>query len=119
MIQTFAKKFIVKLLVSSVLFLLSILCSAATQDCGKVKIEKLLTGPRHGAMVLVSNHSCGSGGWVCLDPDGEVLSQSESDKLYSFMLAMHLAEKPFYLHVSPENKPKACAGYPIVEDART
>jgi len=41
---------------------------AAELSCGTVEIETVLTGPRHGAMMKVSDLSCGNSGWICLDP---------------------------------------------------
>jgi hypothetical protein len=93
---------------------------AAKQDCGNVAIVKVLAGPRHGSMIQVSNTDCGlRGGWVCLDPDGQFMSVEESRRLYSFVLAMYMADKPVRLTLETDGYPAACGGYPVVEDART
>lgn len=69
---------------------LSINVNADVVDCGIVTIEKVLTGPRHGAMMQL-NKVCGKSVWVCLDPDAEHMSENESERLFSFVLASTMA----------------------------
>ena len=93
---------------------------AGHTSCGNVTILQILTGPSHGAMMRVSNPSCGSSGWVCLDPNGEYLSQKESDRLFSHMLTTKLENSPIHLTVYDDKFPIACGGnYPVAYDART
>ncbi len=74
--------------------------AAPTKDCGQVTIVKVLTGPRHGSMMLVSNSSCGPyGGWVCLDPQGEKMTPEQSRRLFAFVLSMYIAGRPIDLTV--------------------
>jgi hypothetical protein len=55
--------------------------AAPPLDCGVVKISRVLTGQRHGAMMQVDNPSCGAAsGWICLDPDGETMSKESSKR---------------------------------------
>ena len=103
---------------------LFILCSgqvsAATKECGVVSITKVLAGPRHGEMMQVSSTSCGSSGWVCLDPDAQHMSVRESDRLFSFILANKMANKSIQLSVYTDVFATACGGgFPVVEDVRT
>lgn len=106
-----------------ILFLLLVVSgvsNAGTISCGVVSIERVLAGPRHGAMMFVSNYNCGNkGGWICLDPMGENVSQEVSDRVYSLVLAFHLAGKPVQLTVYDSTYPSACGGYPALEDVRT
>ena len=100
--------------------MLSISAVAGTAiDCGVVNINKVLTGPRHGAMMNVSNPSCGRGGWLCLDPDAEHMSAKESDKLFAFILSNHMANKQIRVWAYTDVYATACGNYPIVEDVRT
>ena len=105
------------------LFILTLLFSintlSQTQDCGVVTIDRVLTGPRHGTMIQVNNLSCGSSGWLCLDPNGEYLTQSESDKLFAFILASKFSEKPVWIHAYTNVFTTTCGAYPVVEDVRT
>jgi len=87
-------------------------------NCGNVKIIQVLAGPRHGGMMYVDNASCGNQGWVCLDPNAETLTQQESDRLYSLVLAFYMANKTVNVSVYPDLKPASCSGYPVVEDIR-
>ncbi len=88
---------------------------ANTQFCGNVTITTILTGPRHGAMMHVS----GQCGWVCLDPEGEHMSKSQSERLFSHVLTAHSQKKTIELHVYQNKRAAACGGYPVVEDLRT
>lgn len=98
----------------------TIALAASTQACGIVTIEKILTGSRHGAMMRISNRSCGSGGWVCLDPNAESMTEKESDRLFSFVLASKLAGQKVNVTVHSDIYPAACnGGYPAAEDVRT
>lgn len=109
----------IKLMFLTALFLSNSIF-AEVQRCGKVAIVKLLAGPRHGAMMRVSNYGCGNNGWVCLDPDAEFMSANESERLFSFILASKLANLPIDLTAYVNVNPKACNGsYPTVEDVRT
>ncbi len=90
--------------------------SMYAQDCGEVSITNILTGPRHGAMMQVSP---GCASWVCLDPDGEHMSQRESDRLFSFILAQEMANKKIVLSIKDGVYAAACNGpYPVVDDVR-
>ena len=109
-----------RVIIIAMITLCSIQVSAATKDCGVVSIKKILTGPRHGAMMQVSNTSCGSQGWVCLDPDAEHLSPMESDRLFTFILASKMANKRIRLSTYNNVFSHACGSiYPVVEDVRT
>lgn len=88
-------------------------------DCGTVTIDELLTGPRHGSMMRVSNRECGNSGYVCLDPDGEVMSKAESDRLYSFVLAQYTTGKTIRLYTYTDRYAQACGSYPVAEDVRS
>lgn len=109
------KKFLIALFLT---MLFSNSAIAGRQDCGEVSVVTLLSGPRHGSMMLVSNSSCGNAGWVCLDPDGEHMSAEESKRLYSQVLAFHIAGKKFNLSVYDDVFSSACGTYPVVEDLR-
>jgi hypothetical protein len=93
----------------------------AFQHCGDVTILRMLAGPRHGSMMLVSNPSCGpAGGWICLDPDPQFMSPEKSRRLHAFLMAQYLTKGPVNLSVHEGTFASACQGpYPIVEDART
>jgi hypothetical protein len=93
--------------------------AAERMDCGIVSIDVVLAGPRHGAMMQVSNTSCGNGGWVCLDPDGEHMSENESDRLYSFVLASKMANQQVKVWSYTDIFASACGSYPVIEDIRT
>ena len=107
----------------SILLLVITLFSAeamAAVSCGVVSINQVLTGPRHGAMMLVSDQTCGYSGWVCLDPDAEHMSSNESQRLFSFVLSQKMANKNILLSVHENIYTAACNGpYPVVEDVRT
>ncbi len=89
------------------------------ENCGSVTINEILTGPRHGAMMRVSNTECGNTGYVCLDPNGETMSKEESDRLFSFVLSNYMAGKPLRVQVYTDVYAQACGSYPVVEDVRT
>ncbi len=90
--------------------------SIYAQECGEVSITNILTGPRHGAMMQI-DPACAS--WVCLDPDGEHMSQKESDRLFSFILAQQMANKKITLSIKEGVYAAACNGsYPVVDDVR-
>jgi hypothetical protein len=93
----------------------------AVQNCGEVTIVRMLAGPRHGSMMLVSNTGCGpAGGWICLDPDPQFMSAEKSRRLHAFLMAQYLTKGPVNLSVHEGTFAAACQGpYPIVEDART
>lgn len=92
---------------------------AEIQDCGVVTIKRVLTGPRHGAMMEV-NKICGHNTWVCLDPDGEFMSAKESERVFSFVLASKMANKKIRLAVSKNKFANACgSSYSVVDDIRT
>lgn len=108
-----------KRLFIALLSAIPVIVSAGTQDCGAVSIQKVLAGPRHGAMMNVSNSSCGNNGWVCLDPNGEHMSVEESERLFSFVLSNHMANRQVRLTVYDDVFAVACGSYPVVEDIRT
>lgn len=92
----------------------------AVQNCGVVMIDSILAGPRHGSMMHVNNRACGpSGGWVCLDPDGQYLSTEKGKRMYAFILAQYMAKAPISLYVHEGTFVAACGNYPVVEDVRT
>lgn len=100
--------------------LLSLDLLAAPKSCGVVTIEKLLAGPKHGAMMRVDNPACvGHEGWICLDPDAQHMSQAESDRMFSFLLAYHLSGKQIQITIEPEVSTSSCGTYAIIEDVRT
>ena len=89
------------------------------QDCGMVKIEQIITGPRHGALLNIDNNSCGNSGYVCLDINGEYASKFIAQAAYSFALANKMANKKVNITVDKAFNPKACNGaYPVIEDIR-
>lgn len=95
--------------------------SQARTYCGVVTIEQMLTGARHGAMMRVSGSACN---WVCLDPDAEILSERESNMMFSFLTSKYLSKQPINLTVfsgsDAQQYATACNGpYPVVEDVRT
>lgn len=92
---------------------------AEVVNCGSVTIDSLLSGPRHGSMMRVTPACPGTNGWICLDPDAEHMSAEVSKRLYSQLLSFHIANKPFFLHVSTHLNATTCGGYPVVEDVRT
>ena len=109
-----------KMAIFTIIMFYSFQVFAVRLDCGVVNIDKVLSGPRHGAMMKVSNTSCGPSGWVCLDPDAEHMSTRESDRLFSFVIAHKMANKQIQLSVDTELFSSACNGiYPVVEDIRT
>lgn len=98
---------------------LSINVNADVVDCGIVTIEKVLTGPRHGAMMQL-NKVCGKSVWVCLDPDAEHMSENESERLFSFVLASTMANKSIRVAVNKNTFAAACGSeYSVVHDVRT
>ena len=101
-----------------VTYLFSFTVEAGVASCGVVTIENLLTGPRHGAMMRVSNHSCGNGGWLCLDPNGEVMTLEESKLLFSFILANKMAGTQIAVTAYTDVYANSCGSYPVIEDAR-
>lgn len=94
---------------------------AAPEGCGTVSINKVLGGPKHGSLIQVSDSSCGGrGGWLCLDPDAQVMSKAVSDRLFSIVLASYMAGKKVQVEVDPAVSTSACVGgYPLVHDLRT
>jgi len=88
--------------------------AAPRVDCGLVDIEDILTGPRHGALMEVSNPNCG-GGWVCLDPESEFTSVNVSKRMFSFVLANQMAGNKVRVYISPDKLSTACGNYPVVE----
>ena len=93
--------------------------AANQMDCGVVTINDVLTGPRHGAMMRVSNNLCGNGGWLCLDPNAEYMTENESDRLFSFVLSSYMADKKIKVWAYTDVYASACGSYPVVEDVRT
>ncbi len=92
---------------------------AATQDCGSVYVEQILTGPRHQSMLKVSNRECGLRGYVCIDPTGEYTDPRIADYMFSFVLAQQAMGKPMNVTVNTGDGFKGC-GYdaPYIEDIR-
>jgi len=93
---------------------------AEQATCSNVTITKILTGPRHGSMIQTSKSTCGNNGYICLDPEGEFMSQVLSDRLFSFALSAYMAGKSVDIVYELGNKPVACNGtYPTVDDMRS
>lgn len=94
---------------------------AAPVNCGTVDILSFLTGPRHGAMIMVNNPACvGNSGWICLDPEGQHMSKETSNRLFSFLLAYHLAGKKVNVWVDTAVQTTACNGsFALLHDARS
>ena len=89
-------------------------------DCGFVEIEQVITGPRHGSLLNISNNDCGNSGYVCIDLEGQYSSVEKGAAAYSFALASHMAGKQVQVTVETSSKPSSCGGsYPLVEDIRS
>lgn len=69
----------------------------------------------------VSNVGCvGTGGWVCLDPNGQHMTKEESARVFAFVLAYHLAGKKVRLEIDQAITTSACGGsFPLLYDVRT
>ena len=92
----------------------------AEKYCGNVSIVQMLSGPRHGSMMRVSDASCGSGGWVCLDPEAQAMSAEKSKRMYAFLLTQYSLGLPIELSIHDTTFPAACGSvYPVVSDVRT
>ncbi len=91
---------------------------AEYQECSNVTIDHILTGPKHKSMIKVSSESCGRGGYVCIDTTGETMTEQESNMLFSFILANHMAGKP--VRIAVETSKTGCNyATPFIVDART
>jgi len=114
-------KKIVILTIISATYLLGITSNAhAAVDCGVVKIKRMLTGPRHGNMMQISNTCGGIQDWICLDPGADHMTREESDRMYAFLLVQYSLDKPIHLSIEENILPAACgANYPGIEDVRT
>lgn len=88
--------------------------------CNSVSIIQVLSGPKYGAMMRISDHGCfGRGGWICLDANAESLTPQISDKVYSMALAFYMSGKKAIVEVDTSKSAPACAGgYPLIEDFR-
>ena len=99
--------------------------AAVLHDCGLVKIEEVITGPRHGAMMRVSNVNCkppgsATNGWVCLDPNGEHMTLAESERLFAEITSLYLANRSIQLSIYDDIFVPGCGGnYPVLEDVRS
>ena len=108
-----------KLLLLVLTYSLSLVTFAGTVNCGSVTLDSVLTGPRHGAMIHVSNPSCGYSGWVCLDPNGEHMSLEESTKLFTMSLQAYMANKGVAVTIYDDKFTTACGPViPVIEDLR-
>lgn len=111
------------ILVASLLTGLFSASSAIAMNCGVVNIVNMIAGPRHGSMMQVSNPSCGvagAAGWICLDPDAQIMTSEKSKRLYAFVLSQYMTNRQVYLSVSDGVYASACgAAYPVVEDVRS
>lgn len=95
------------------------ICYAQVLTCNNVTITEVLAGPRHGAMLKLSDEKCGNHGYVCLDPNAEFMSSEVSARLYSFSLAMYLSKQPVSISYDLVKKPVSCnGGFPVVDDIR-
>ncbi len=101
-------------------FMSSFAFSKTTMSCGNVTIEQIITGPRHGALLNISNNSCGNSGYVCLDIEGEYASTEAGQAAYSFALASKMAGQSVHIVADMDYNPSSCGGgYPVVEDIRS
>jgi len=90
------------------------------QECGVVSIEQVITGPRHGSLLNLSNNSCGNSGYACIDLEGEYSSKEKGQAAYAFALAAHMSGQDINVTVDLDVKPSSCgSAYPVVEDIRT
>ena len=90
---------------------------AEIQNCGTVNISEILTGPRHEAMIRVSNYDCGNNGYICIDLSGNFASKEVSQFTQSFILAKHLAGESIKVYVDTANT--GCNySAPFIQDAR-
>lgn len=103
------------------IFLISSIANSAEVDCGTVDILQILSGPKYGSMMKVSNSNCGpKEGWVCLDPGAEHMSQEESQRLYSLVLASKMSGQKLSVKIIDSLNAEACGGtFPIAYDVRT
>ncbi len=110
----------VRLTLILISLILTLDANAARLSCGNVQITDFLTGPRHGAMIRVSP-SCGeSGGWVCLDPNGEKFSKSVANRTYAFVLSKYMLGEKVNLAIDTGSYAVACGGnYPLIDDVRS
>ncbi|WP_428240814.1 hypothetical protein [Gynuella sp.] len=84
-----------------------------------MSIVELITGPRHGALLNVSNKQCGNSGYVCIDLEGEYGSAEVGRATYSMALSSKVAGNSVNVSVDLDFKPNLCHGYPVLEDIRT
>ncbi len=89
------------------------------QPCGVTSIEQVITGPRHGVLLNLSNDECGNSGYVCIDIDPSNGSNEIGKAAYSFALAMYMSSTDVQITVDPTINPSSCGGnFPAVEDIR-
>ena len=102
-----------------IILLSPIVAAKNIQNCGKVEIEQVITGPRHGALLNLSSNDCGNSGYVCIDIEGLYTSKEKGQAAYAFALASKMAAKSVHVSVDLDYKPASCGNYPVVEDIRS
>ena len=87
------------------------------QSCGEVTIDRIMTGPRHQAMLQVSDTSCGKNGFVCIDITGMYMTEKEADITFSYALAKHASGES--VGISVNNTQLGCNfDAPVINDLR-
>lgn len=93
---------------------------AAIEECGDVMIEQIITGPKHGVLLNITNNNCGNSGYVCIDIEGQYSAIERNTAAYSFALASYMAGKRVNIALETDKKPASCGGaYPVIYDVRT
>jgi len=108
-----------KYILMLIVLLSSIVEAKNIQNCGNVEIEQVITGPRHGALLNLSNNDCGNSGYVCIDIEGLYSSKEKGQAAYAFALASKMADKRIHVSVDLDYKPASCGSYPVIEDIRS
>lgn len=94
-------------------------------DCGAVQITDMLSNSSYGSLMRVSNTSCGKQGWVCLDPNGEKMSPTISQRAYAFILTSYTQKANVQVSTAGANNVYvagcggAANGFPVIEDVRS
>ena len=97
---------------------LSMPVSASMAHCENVKIENVLTGPRHKAMIKVNDSSCGNNGFFCFHSSHPSIDEPLMKLMFAFSLSHQAAGKAISIWSSSAEI--GCGGaFPIIDDIRT